>query len=476
MKAWRHTLRLRLALWYALSIAFVLAASGVMLYEVVRYQLVRHHDRDLTASAAAVTRILSQRPEGEKLDASQRNELDAIRHVVLVAEKQAGGQVVYASPGSSDFNHLVEGSGEPLRLGEGRFETFSGDGEPLRVYSEARRVDPENRELVVYVAHGLGDMTATLASLRLGLLLMAPIATLLSALGGYWLAGRALAPVDAVTRMAREIGATSLSRRLEPPRASDEIGRLVETFNEMIGRLESSFEAMRRFTADASHELRGPLATMRSAIDVCLSRPRSPAEYREALASVADDVARLHAITEDLLLLARADGGHIQLDWQSVRLDVIAAEVSESFLAIAAERGVCLGVECAETVVVDGDERWLRQLVFNLLDNAVKFSAGAGTTSREAAVSVGVTRDVRSATLRIADSGPGIPDRALPRLFERFFRADDARPYCGREGFGLGLAIAAWVAEAHGGRIKAANRRGGGSVFSVSLPLAGARP
>jgi two-component system OmpR family sensor kinase len=232
---------------------------------------------------------------------------------------------------------------------------------------------------------------------------------------------------------------------------------------------------MQRFTADASHELRGPLATMRSTIDVSLSRPRRSAEYRETLASVGEDVDRLRAITEDLLVLARADVGRMPLDRQPVRLDVIAGEVLESFLATAAERGVSLGVERAEPVLVEGDERWLRQLVFNLLDNAVKFSADATAGARAAAVSLSVARDAGTATLRVADTGSGIPDRALPRLFERFFRADEARPYRGREGFGLGLAIAAWVAEAHGGRITAANRPGGGSVFSVSLPLSRAR-
>jgi signal transduction histidine kinase len=235
--------------------------------------------------------------------------------------------------------------------------------------------------------------------------------------------------------------------------------------------LESSFEAMKRFIADASHELRGPLATMRGAIDVALSRPREASEYRETLASVGEDVDRLRSIAEDLLVLARADAGRIAIERQPVRLDVVTAEVVESFEALAAERGVSLCARCVEAVTVAGDERWLRQLAFNLVDNAVKFSASAKAGDEPPSVSIEVAEHDGAGMLSVADTGPGIPEQALPRIFERFYRADDARSYRG-EGVGLGLSIAAWVVEAHGGRISAANRPDGGSLFTVSLPLA----
>jgi two-component system OmpR family sensor kinase len=298
---------------------------------------------------------------------------------------------------------------------------------------------------------------------------MAPVAILASALGGYWLAGRALAPVDEATRLAREIGASSLGRRLPSPGGADEFGRLVETLNEMIARLEAAFEAMRRLTADASHELRGPLANMRGAIDVALARPRDEEEYRRVLGSVGEDVDRLRSIVDDLLVLARADAGRMRLERSPVRLDVVAAEVVESFVPAASGQGVTVSADCRTPATVLGDERWLRQLVSNLIDNAVKFSAAA--RSRSVLVEVEVTVERGRAVLRILDTGPGIPDHALGHIFERFYRADSARTHHGTDGCGLGLAIAAWIAEAHGGEISARNRDEGGSVFAVALPL-----
>ena len=472
MRALVHTLRFRLALWYALAQALVLAVFGALLYGLVQYQLVRHHDAALTEAAAAVARVLSEQEDCEHLTDSQRAELDEIGHLVLFHEVEGEGRVFYRSPDSAAFEIPIDSRGAPeLAPGQGGFETIPGGVELLRMYSEPYRSRAGRRGLI-HVVQGLGDVPAPLASLRLALLLMAPVAILLSAAGGYWLAARALAPVDRVIRMAREIGASSLGRRLPTPKAQDEIGRLVETFNQMIARLEASFEGMKRFTADASHELRGPLSTMRGAIDVALSRPRAAEEYRQSLASVGEDVDRLRCIAEDLLVLARADGGRIGIERAPVRLDVVAAEVVESFQPVAAERGVSLWARCETPVLVLGDERWLHQLAFNLVDNAVKFSIAGKGSSGLASVSIEATERDGAGILSVADTGPGIPEQALPRIFERFYRADDARTYQGREGVGLGLSIAAWVAEAHGGRISAANRPGGGSLFSVSLPLA----
>jgi two-component system, OmpR family, sensor kinase len=229
---------------------------------------------------------------------------------------------------------------------------------------------------------------------------------------------------------------------------------------------------MKCFTADASHELRGPLATMRGAVDVALSRPREGAEYREVLVSVGEDVDRLRAITEDLLVLARADAGRVQMEKAPVRLDVLAGEVAESLRQTAEDMHVRVTTAPGATVMVLGDERWLRQLMVNLLDNAVKFTSAVPPANGPGSVTVEVVAVGGAAHLSVADSGPGIPSEALGRIFERFFRADDARSHSGVPGSGLGLAVAAWIVEAHGGKIAARNRPEGGSLFSVSLPLA----
>lgn len=462
------TLRARLTLWYAISLSLILSLFGGLLYGVVRYQLIRHHDGDLRSAAATVARVLSQQEDCSNLLPSQRAELDRVGRVVLFHEMDGEGRIFYRSPNSDSITASLD---EIFNTGldGARFDTIFRDRRPLRVYSEPYR-SSVGRRGVIHVVERLGDVPAPLASLRFTLLLMTPLAVLLSAAGGYYLARRALAPVDAVTRMAREIEADSLGRRLPVEAAADEIGRLSGTINEMLARLERSFETMKRFTADASHELRGPLATMRSAIDVALSRPRDAAGYRAVLGSVGEDVERLRSITEDLLMLARADAGHVTIARHPVKLGMVAMEVAESLRPIADVAGVHLAVQCDAPVMVMGDEAWLRQLVFNLLDNAVKFSSAGRAQPEPGRIDVSVTQSPDGPHLAVADSGPGIPEAALDRIFERFYRVDGARSYEGLRGFGLGLAIVAWIAQAHGAAIRAANRPAGGSIFTLTFP------
>lgn len=463
-----HTLRFRLAAWCALVLALVLAAFGALLYGTVRYQLVRHHDAQLDHAAQSVEQILSEQPDCEQLTAEQQQRLDRIGPLVLFHEVEGAGRVFYRSPVASSLPIAVDQHAVARAGSGGWFETVSSGRAPLRIYSKPYRARSGRRGLI-HVGQELGDVVAPLASLRMTLLLMAPLAMLVSAIGGYWLAGRALSPVDEVTRLAREIEASSLSRRLPAPKAQDEIGRLVDTFNQMIGRLESSFESMKRFTADASHELRGPLATMRGTIDVTLARERAAAEYGRVLESLGEDVDRLRSIVEDLLVLARADAGRIALEKSPVRLDILASEVAESFAAAASESGLSLSAGCGRPVLVLGDERWLRQLVFNIVENAVKFAAASIPRSGTPGIRLEVAAANGRATLSVSDSGPGVPEEALGLIFERFYRADTARTYRGPEGSGLGLSIAAWIVDAHEGTIRAENPPEGGSRFTVTL-------
>lgn len=467
-----HTLRFRLTLWHTMALSLVLVTSGLLAYLIVRHQLLRHHDAPLEDAAAEVARVLAREEDGERLTPAQEDDLRRIGYVVLFREVDGERRLLYRSPDSGYGEIPDEAYGaRALAPAEGRFDTLVTGTKLARMYSVGYRW-PAGRRGLLHVVQSLGDVPLPLATLRLTLLVMAPLSILASALGGYWLAGRALAPVDQVTRLAREIGAGSLSRRLPEPRTPDELGRLVETFNQMIARLETSFEAMKRFTADASHELRGPLATMRGAVDVALSRPREAHDYRLVLSSVGEDVDRLRSVTEDLLVLARADAGRLKLDRSPVRLDIVAAEVVESFQSKAAGADVDLRTRCETPVALLGDERWLRQLAFNLLENAIKFSAAAPSAggSRPVTVEVGTSGD--TASLTVSDSGPGIPEKHIGRIFERFYRVDDARPYRGGpEGSGLGLSISAWIVEAHGGTIAARNRPDGGCMVSVSFPL-----
>ena len=465
MSGRRLGVRARLTLAYAASLALLLAAFGSVLYAVVSHQLFRHHDDSLVAAAAAVRSVLSEDDDCAQLTPSQKEALDAIGRLILVHEAEGETKVFYQSPDIARVQIPVESLAAGTLPATSEFQTFTAASGPYRVYSEPY-VSRAGRHGVIRVAQDLGDIIDPLATMRFAFFLMAPLATALSVVGGYWLAGKALDPVDQITRLAREIEADQLERRIPDSGVRDEIGRLIATLNQMIARLESSFAGMKRFTADASHELRGPLTTMRSAIDVSLSQPRAPDDYRTVLRSVGEDVDRLRSITEDLLVLARADAGRVRIDRDPVRLDVVASEIAETLRSFADSQNVTIDVQAASPVVVAGDERWLRHLVLNLVDNAVKFSAPRGGT-QPALVVIAVSSHDGHAKIVVSDNGPGIPADALGHIFERFYRVEGARPYGSVSGFGLGLSIAVWIVSAHGGVIEARNRAQGGSEFEV---------
>ena len=465
MRPTRLGVRARLARAYAMSLTLLLSAFGGVLYAVVHHQLLHHHDESLVAAVSAVRTVLSEHEDCAHLTPSQTQALDAIGRLVLVHEAEGATRVFYRSPDTARLEFPVESLASGTFPVAGGFETLTPPSGRFRVYSEPYQTRV-GRHGVIRIAEDLGDIVEPLETLRVAFLVMAPLAVALSVLGGYWLAGKAFQPVDQITRLAREISADRLERRIPDSGARDEIGRLVATLNQMIARLESSFAGMKRFTADASHELRGPLTTMRSAIDVSLSQPRDTDAYRSVLRSVGEDVDRLRSITEDLLVLARADAGRQHLDRDDVRLDIVALETAESLRAPARAANVAIDVQADSPVVMSGDERWLRHLVLNLIDNAVKFSARP-QDAQAARVTISVSHRDGYDRLVVADDGPGIPPDALEHVFERFFRVEGARSYAAISGFGLGLSIAAWIVDAHGGVIEARNRAEGGSEFEA---------
>lgn len=466
------SLRTRIALLYCGVLGLVLLCFGVAVYFIVRMQLLRHHDAELVETAQGVEAVLSQHADCENLTPEQVSQLNQNSKVVLFHAVAGDARSFYRSPDLESRPYLQELTTTPRFLNDqAGFKTYESAKGFVRVFTQPYR-SHAGRQGLIRVMEGLGDVRLPLANLRLALLILAPLAIAGSSLGGYWLAGRGLAPVDEVTRLAREIEATQLSRRLPAPPVRDEIGRLVETFNQMIGRLEASFEGMRRFTADASHELRSPLANITGTVEVALGEPRDAGEYQMALRSVGEEVERLRRIVEDLLVLARADAGRLSLDREPVRLDVLARDIVDSFGERASTAGVRLTAEAGEATTVNGDERWLRQLLCNLVENGLKFTAAAPQIGRAPEVRVVARGTGATMRLSVIDSGPGIPEAAIDHIFERFYRADWAREQGPAGGFGLGLSIAAWIVEAHSGTIRALRLDEGGTEMRVELPRA----
>jgi heavy metal sensor kinase len=298
------------------------------------------------------------------------------------------------------------------------------------------------------------------------LVLGLPVIVVLAGVGGYVLARRALAPIDHLAAESRRITADRLHERLSVPNAHDEIGRLAAVINDTFARLESSFGQLRRFTADASHELRTPLSVIRGIGELGLRETRTPAEYKEAMGSMLEEVDRLTRLVDTLLQLSRGDAGTIRLSRDVVDLGDLARDVASSLTLLAEERRQRLDVESAASVRVLADRLVLRDAVMNLVDNAIKYSPEAST------ITIHVNGGPEQATMIVADEGSGIPPEHRDRIFDRFYRVDDGRA---REmgGTGLGLAIAKWAVEANGGQI-AFEPTSQGSVFRISLPRLGA--
>jgi len=463
--AWsfRQAIRVRLTLWYVGLLAVTLIAFSAFLYLNLAQGLREAQDRALLSEAAHMIATLDmQNGQPQFNDASDVLPADSV-----VALYDATGTKLLGS----DTRQPPVAPSNALRQASTGRQTFTSvrasGGIVWRVLATPVR---DNGHLVaVLVAARSEESVASALNELLALLLLAVPATLVLAVaGGFFLAARALGPIDRITRAAEEIGAHDLTRRLDLPASHDEVGRLASTFDRMLQRIDEAFRRERQFTADASHELRTPLAMLTSQADVALERPRKAAEYKEALTNIRQDATRMGRLLNQLLTLARADAGHEQLTMERLALDELVKDVVGAMAPLADSRQVRLESRVAGPITVDGDQTRLTQLLVNLLDNALKYTPAGGL------VTVAVERQGPAALISIRDTGIGIPPEHLPHVFERFYRADASRSRT-EGGEGLGLAIGLWIAQAHGGAITVDSTTGQGSTFIVTIPAHGQR-
>jgi heavy metal sensor kinase len=317
----------------------------------------------------------------------------------------------------------------------------------------------------VQVGTSMESVEQTLNRLLVVVLVTTPLALVVSLAGGWFLAGRALRPVDAMTLAAQRIAAGYLTQRLNVPTSADEIGRLAVTFNTMIAKLETSFRQIRQFSSDASHELRTPLTVMKGETELALRRPREAGDYSVVLESNLEEIDRMTRIVDELLFLSRADMGEVKMERLPVTLHSLLDDIGRQAALLGQEREIQVVLGAMSSATVLGDELRLRELFLNLVDNAVKYSRSGGT------VHVDLMAVSGQARVSISDNGIGISHEDQPKIFDRFYRTDEARAHT-KKGTGLGLAICAWIAESHHGRIDVQSEVGKGSVFTVTLPLA----
>lgn len=457
--AFLRSLRFRLTLWYVLLLAITLAVFSAGVYLALRENLRSNLDSSLDARASIVSGLVA---DDAGLDViGVEIEGDTVEDEDFMRVFDASGAVVLVSTGGRTAPDVDLSAVERALAGEESHRTVGGGGS-LRVLIAPIRSEGE---IVGAVEVGLTDedVRDTLSSLLLIIAVAYPIILGVTSAGGLFLAGRALSPIDRVTRVARKISAEDLSQRLGLDLPDDEVGRLARTFDEMIERLDGAFRRQRQFTADASHELRTPLTAIKGQTEVALQRERDPAAYREVLRGVNGEVDRMIRLVGSLLTLARADAARIAINREELSVRRLVTDAVEQVSPAASERGLTLTLEPGEDVRLIADQDLVLQLLLNLLDNAVKYTSAGG------AINVSWRAADGQAELVIADSGPGVPAEHLPHIFDRFYRVDVARS---REagGAGLGLSICRWIAEAHGGFIEATSEAAGGTTFTVRLP------
>ncbi len=376
------------------------------------------------------------------------------------------GEVIYVTPAFLALNIPPTSVTQPLHGSAWKGTVTAQNGQTVRLYSAALT---ENGTVygVVQVGESLAQLGHTLRSVEIELLLIVPFVLLLGAIGSYWLAAHAFAPINRLTSIARRIEAGDLHERVPVPRSKDEVQRLALTFNEMIERLEKAFARQRRFVADASHELRTPVAAIRSMTDVLLkqSTPIESEEYASVIRDVKAEAERLGHLISDLLVLARTDENQVLLERELVRLDLLVADVAATTEPLATERSITIEVLAQQPAAVLGDEVRLIQVIMNLVDNAIAYTNAGGKVTLE----VGVKYN--NAYLIVRDTGIGIAKEHLVHIFERFYRVDPARSRAA-DNTGLGLAITEWIVQAHGGKISVESEVGKGTTFTVMLPIA----
>ena len=454
------SLRARLTLWYTAVLVLVLCLFGADILVVQRRLGLRRVDRELDGLHQTVVNVLRNELNEDETPAAAAEEArdTSVSRGAGMAVLDGRGQVLAARLDGLDLGLLTRSD---LGGMTARTVETAGGGWRVRAQPETFETPLDTVTLIVVAAMPLADAQREQRGMLEAMVLGIPIALLLAGAGGLWLASIGLRPI---ARMADEAGAISPGgvESLGDPGRRDELGRLAGAFNDLLARLRSTLKTQRQFMADASHELRTPVSVIRTAADVTLGlEHRDEADYRATLSIVGDQARRLSRLVEDMLVLARADAGGYVLSPVDLYLDEVVSDCRRAADVLAAGRGVTVTASRSGEVPFRGDEALLHRLLQNLVQNAVQHTPPGGT------VAIDLQKADDGVRIRVADGGPGIPDADRQRIFDRFVQLDRARR---GEGTGLGLPIARWIAEAHGGTIALETSGPGGSRFCVWLP------
>ncbi len=455
----RLSIRVRLTLWYTLFFLLLLVAMGSLVLWRVRSHLVETADRALAEEINELFEEMQLVSDQEEMITELERRFSSHSHYHFqVLDNQL--QPIFTS---RFLTHLSLPQATPpgeMRGGEFSDIEFTGLGK-YRLLDLAMR-DSRSNPILIRAILPRQAIDRDFQSYLWMFATLGPIALIAALLAGYGVAGHVLSPIKQITAKARYISADRLDERLPVVYEFDELGELSTTLNETFDRLEKSVDTMKRFTSDAAHELRSPVAVLRTEAEIALRKPRTLEEYRAVVETTLTETIRLGGLVDQLLTLSRHDAGVEKLVTEEVPAGALLADVISRFELTAKEKGVELVTDALPDCDVDGHDVWISQLFFNLIDNAIKFTPAGGT------VRVSAEMNANEVGFTIRDSGVGISSNNLPHVFERFYRADTAREHY--RGTGLGLAICKSIVEAHKGKIEVTSELGIGTVVNVHLP------
>ena len=463
-----RSVSLRLVVWYAglLAAIFVLLC-GLLYFDLQRFLVNDLRESQSRRAKEIVNALLAHvRQTGEPYVADRTKDwYEPEINDRFIRITRGDGTVVYISGAPKD------GSFDPGALpalhpsSKPEFSRkLSLPGDKTLLVTAVRYQSPGNPDYFVEFGGLLDPVETMLNHLFLQLTLGLPVAVAIITIGGYWLVRRALKPVEQITRAAERITQHNLSERLPVSRTGDELEQLSVSLNHMIARLEDAFQNSKRFVADASHEMRTPLTILRGELENLFEDPRLDSELRDRTASLLEEAVRLSKIVEQLFTLSRLDAGEAQTEWSRFDLSELARSTAEQMSLLAEDKNISIACDAAQPVPVEGDRARLKQVVVNLLDNAIKYTPEKGAVK----LRVGIVNG--HAILEVADNGIGIPSGSLPHVFKRFYRVDQTRS-ADPESAGLGLSIVKSICTAHGAEVEAESVDGKGSRFRIKLPL-----
>ena len=461
-------IRFKLIVWYLFILCLILIPFSTYLYYSLAQSLREQIDYELKAQGEEVRNILDDYLEKNEIrflnkDKAEKAKLEDVSGYIQVCDRK--GHIIYKS------ERLKK---HPLRINKSNLDKITRENNFIRnvVVGKKKEVrvitmiidETKAPDYLVQVGLSLKDIQYTLDRLLLILVIAIPTTLIISSFLGWFFVYKSLNPIDEITKTARKIGDGDLSQRLKQLKSNDEVGRLVETFNNMISKLEESFKQIRQFTADVSHELRTPLTIMKGEVEVALRKSRPPEEYEKVMKGILEEIELLTEIVEDLLFLERAESGVTKLNREEVNLNFLLWNIVEQFKTIMERKKLDFYMHAdPEDIIINGDAVQLRKLFLNLLDNAIKYTSEGGK------INLSVLSTGNYAKIILTDTGIGIPQKELFYIFKRFYRVDKSRTG-DTGGSGLGLSICETIVRAHNGRIEVESIPNSGSTFRIFLP------